>query len=83
MWKESHTQQKSRLYIDLTKLKSMTEEDWSKIVHRIPFLGDIKSDYRDYRDNSNLKRTNYVFRPKTFKTAKESGLSLLRTLNFS
>jgi hypothetical protein len=79
--RNTHTQQSVMPKIDLTKIKSMTEEDWRKIVVRVPFY-DFTPAYLDYSDGSNKGRTNWVFKPKVYRTAKESGLSMLRTLNF-
>lgn len=67
--------------IDLTKIKEMTEEDWEKIVIRIPFMDNGKT-YFDYRDHKNRRLTNWTFKPNTFMTAKESGMTMLQTLSF-
>lgn len=80
-YSSTHTQQRVIPKIDLTRLKSMSEEDWKQIVINVPFLGGLNN-YLDYTDKSNLGRTNWVFKPRVFKTAKESGMSMLRTLNF-
>lgn len=82
-WKSKHTQQSQRPKIDLTRLKEMTEQDWQILVNRIPFTNNPFSAYRDYTDGCNVRMTNFVFKPKTCKTAKESGLTMLRTLNFA
>ena len=78
----SHTQQPAMPEIDLTKLKEMTEEDWKKIVIHVPLLNRPFGDFLDYTDGSNVYLTNWVFRPRVFQTAKEAGMSMLRTLNF-
>lgn len=78
----SHTQQPVMPKIDLTRIKEMTESEWKEIVIQVPFLGNPFGDYLDYRDSSNNGRTNWVFKPKVYQTAKESGMSLLRTLRF-
>lgn len=77
-----HTQLNQMPKIDLTRLKEMTESDWQAIVDRIPFTGHPFENYRDYTDGINVKMTNHIFKPRIFKTAKESGMSMLRTLNF-
>lgn len=82
-WINSHTQQPQMPKIDLTKLKSMSEEDWKEIVNHIPFQGNPSGDFRDYTDGSNRGMTNHVFKTRVFQTAKESGMSMLRTLNFN
>ena len=82
IWRSKHTQQEQRPMIDLTRLKQMTEEDWRKVVNTVPFSGDPLHSYRDYTDGCNVRMTNFVFRPKVFKTATEAGMSMLRTLNF-
>jgi len=81
-FKSSHTQQKVLPKIDLTRLKEMTEDDWKQIVNTVPFTNNPMQSFVDYTDNSNLGRTNFIFKQRVFKTAKESGLSMLRTLNF-
>lgn len=81
-WTEKHTQGSKRPKIDLTNLKGMTEEDWKEIIDTVPFM-DNGCRRRDYRDGANIHMTNFIFKPNTFRTATESGLSMLRTLNFS
>lgn len=78
-WNQSHNSENVLPRLDLTKLKDMTEDDWQQIVVRVPFTGFR---YLDYRDHSNVGRTTWVFKPRLFKTATESGLTMLRTLNF-
>lgn len=81
-FKSSHTQQTVLPKLDLTRLKEISEEEWREIVIHVPFLGNPLGDYLDYTDSSNLGMTNWVFKPRVYQTAKESGLSMLRTLNF-
>ena len=78
----THTQQATMPKIDLTRIKEMTEEEWKSIVIHVPFLGNPFGDFLNYTDNSNLGRTNWVFKPKVYQSAKQAGLSMLRTLNF-
>ena len=80
--KTSHTQKLVMPKIDLTRIKQMTEDDWRKVVIHVPFLGNPCGDFVDYTDGANVGRTNWVFRPRVFQTAKESGMTMLRTLNF-
>lgn len=82
IWKSSFTQSPVRPFIDLTRLKQMTEEDWRKIVCRVPFTREAFV-WLDYRDTSNIGRQNFVFLPRTFKTATQAGLTMLQTLNFT
>jgi hypothetical protein len=81
-YKSKHTQQKQMPIIDLTKLKDYTELDWKNIVNTVPFTNDPFHSFRDYTDGSNVRCTNFVFTPRVCKTATESGMSMLRTLNF-
>jgi len=78
-----HTQQATMPKIDLTRIKDMTEEEWKSIVIHVPFLGNPFGNFLDYTDGSNLGRTNWVFKPRVYHSAKSAGLSLLRTLNFT
>jgi len=80
-WKTSHTQQPQLRKIDLTRLKSMTEEEWAEVVDYVPFMSGPNR-YQDYLDTCNLHMTNYIFKPRCFATAKEAGMTMLRTLNF-
>jgi len=77
-----NTQSNQMPKIDLTRLKDITDSDWGKLVNRIPFTGNPSQNYRDYTEGINVKMTTHVFKPRVFKSAKESGMSMLRTLNF-
>lgn len=67
--------------VDLTNLKNYKEKDWKDVVNTVPFLNRIPS-YRDYTDGSNINMTTFVFKPRTFPTATQSAMTMLRTLNF-
>lgn len=82
MYFMSHSQQPSIPRIDLTRLKDLSEDDWATFVIHVPFLDNPLGDYLDYTDNSNLGRGSWVFRPKVHQSAKQAGLTMLRTLNF-